>query len=289
MNGKNLIAISIAFCWLAAMTPSVSAQTAAQTAALTAPATGAASVNPATSAYAVGAGPDEILRQANQYYHDGRFDAALTGYMTLAEGGAENGHLFFNIANTEFMLGRLGEAILWYERAQRYLPRDEDVRTNLQYARNQLVDEGFKPPKQNGTLGALLWVYDSFNIRELLKMGLFALWVAAMLASAMILIRSEAIRRWLRIPCWVALFAFILFVSCACARIYVYETVVEAVIVQSAVEVRTAPVADASTAFSLHEGTTVRIQQQQNDWVFVRLPGDASLNGWMKRDSLRVI
>ena len=42
--------------------------------------------------------------------------------------------LLYDLGNTCFKSDRLGEAILWYERARLLSPRDEDVGANLHFA-----------------------------------------------------------------------------------------------------------------------------------------------------------
>ena len=65
--------------------------------------------------------------EGNRRYQDGDFAAALDAYLAVERSGFESGPLFYNIANAYFKTGALGRAILYYERASRELPGDEDV------------------------------------------------------------------------------------------------------------------------------------------------------------------
>ena len=42
--------------------------------------------------------------------------------------------LFYNLGNACFKSDRLGEAILWYERARLLSPRDEGIGANLHFS-----------------------------------------------------------------------------------------------------------------------------------------------------------
>ncbi|MBZ0256551.1 hypothetical protein K8I31_10840, partial [bacterium] len=229
------------------------------------------------------------LIQANELYRDNQIDKSITGYLYLTEHGSKNGYLFYNLGNAYFLQGQLGDAILWYERAQRYLPRFDDLKVNLNYAKNQIVDEITEPPQHNGTLGVFLWIYNSFNPNELAWIALMGLWLWVLSFSAQLWLGNANLKAWLRVPCWLGGLAFILFVSCAAAKVYYFETVDEGIVTASAVEIKTAPGPDFSTAFSLHEGAKVRIEQRQNDWVQIRLPGDAAFTGWMPSQSVQSI
>lgn len=61
------------------------------------------------------------------------FNEALADYIQ-AEPENPSGALCLNIANTYFQLGEYGFAILYYYKAQKEMPRDEQVTTNLRIA-----------------------------------------------------------------------------------------------------------------------------------------------------------
>lgn len=70
-----------------------------------------------------------------------QYERALLHYERLVrDDGVRNGKLYYNIGNTYFRLGDIGRAILSYERAALYMPRDGDVRANLEYARSRRID-----------------------------------------------------------------------------------------------------------------------------------------------------
>lgn len=241
------------------------------------------------SEYPPEASQAEIFSQANEFYRNNEIDKAIAGYLYLNENGAANGYLYYNLGNAYFLQGRLGDAIVWYERAQRYLPRFDDLAVNLNYARNQIVDEIAAPPESSGTLGLFLWIYDSFNPNELAWIALGGLWVWVLSLCGLLWLNQANRTAWLRVPCWLGGLAFILFLSCAAAKVYNFETMDEGIVTVSAVEIKTAPGLDFSTAFSLHEGAKVRIVQRQNDWVQIRLPGDAAFTGWMPYQSVQPV
>ena len=88
----------------------------------------------------------------------------------------QDGRLYYNLGNACFKSGKLGEAILWYERARRLLPHDEDIEANLRFA--NLVKKDRDPQTEDG-LGALVaalvaaYFWPTFNQLSLLFAAAF--------------------------------------------------------------------------------------------------------------------
>lgn len=85
--------------------------------------------------------PVAYFRQANDYYRKGQYEQALILYKKLDHLGYSSGSLYYNLGNTYFKLGKKGLAILYYEKARRLIPQDDDLKTNLAIALTG-VDEG---------------------------------------------------------------------------------------------------------------------------------------------------
>ncbi len=230
-----------------------------------------------------------VFEQANEFYRNGDLTKALAGYQYLTALGIKNGYLFYNLGNSYFREGNLGSAILWYERALRYLPRFHDLNINYQYARNILADEEFQAPEYSGTLGFLINIHQQFNLRECLLITGILLWIFLAIMIIRMFLNNQSFRSRLSIPCWVVGFAFIIFFSSSVFKVYQHESIRQAIVMAPAVEVKTGPGNDFSTSFSLHEGTKVKLLQDQGDWVRVILPGNTTFTGWMLRSTVETI
>ncbi len=250
----------------------------------------AAEVNPLLpKGYQEDLDQDGIMRQAEKYYVDNDLQKALQGYQYLHKLGIRNGYLFYNLGNTYLRLGHIGPAMLWYERALRYLPRHGDLRINYNYARNQLVDEEFQQPGYGGTIDFMLGIHHYLNLRESIICMLICFWLLSISIVTQWFIRSEKLKAWFKIPCWILLVAFILFFLSSAFKIWQYESRSEAIVMESAVDVKTGPSEELETAFTLHEGTKIRIIHRQSEWFRIELPGHAALNGWMPKNTVERI
>ena len=98
----------------------------------------------------------EFYQEGNRLYQEGDFEGALASYLRLVEAGFESGEVYYNIGNTYFKLGDVARSILYYERARRLLPGDEDVRANLDLARSLTVDE-IEPLPEFWLFSAMDW------------------------------------------------------------------------------------------------------------------------------------
>ena len=78
---------------------------------------------------------DSLFTAATGHYENMDFDKALADYLALEEAGYVSAPLYFNIGNCYFKQDEPGYAILYYLRAQRLDPTDEDIAGNLAFVR----------------------------------------------------------------------------------------------------------------------------------------------------------
>ena len=80
--------------------------------------------------------PRMLFDTANAAYGNGHYEAARDAYRQLWDQGGHNGPVAFNLGNCYYKLGQMGPAVLFYERAVRLMPSDENVQANLLLARS---------------------------------------------------------------------------------------------------------------------------------------------------------
>lgn len=77
----------------------------------------------------------EEFAMANRFYEDKDFASAVRMYESILNRDVESANLYFNLANAYFKAGDLGHAVLYYSKARRLAPSDEDVAFNLEFAK----------------------------------------------------------------------------------------------------------------------------------------------------------
>lgn len=81
------------------------------------------------------AGASEEFAQANKFYDERDYPSAIRLYQSVLAQGRESAAAFFNLGNAYFKNGDLGHAVLYYMKARRLDPADDDIRHNLEFAR----------------------------------------------------------------------------------------------------------------------------------------------------------
>ena len=77
---------------------------------------------------------------ANTAYINGNFHSAAEVYEEILSRGVSSVKLYYNLANAYFKEDRIGKAILYYKRALRLAPGNDDIRHNLSVAEARTKD-----------------------------------------------------------------------------------------------------------------------------------------------------
>ena len=229
----------------------------------------------------------EFYQEGNRLYQEGDFEAALASYLRLVEAGFESGEVYYNIGNTYFKLGELAQSILYYERARRLLPGDQDVQANLDLARSLTVDE-IEPLPRFWLFSAVEW-WVGLLPRTLLVAVVAASYLVGM-GSVLLLIlkRGVQVAAWGRRIALASGVVFLLFGLNLAVREFELGRAQEAVVLQPRVDVMSAPLDDETlTVFTVHEGTTVRIDRLSEEWAEVAL--EDGRVGWVPVGVLETI
>jgi tetratricopeptide (TPR) repeat protein len=222
-----------------------------------------------------------LFYQANTAYRDGDYASAMRDYEHLASAGFESGALQFNLGNAYFKQGKLGSAILAYERAGRLLPRDADVAANLAYAR-----ESAKAPAPDVPLWQRILFAPAFSFATAeLAVVWTALWWGGWLLVALRLLERNAARG---APGWVLWVVLAVTGTALAFRLWKFDFSAAAVVVAPGSNVARFEPSDAGKEyFRVPEGSLVEARRARSGWVQIaRADG---LRGWMPADSVKRI
>jgi len=234
-----------------------------------------------------GATQASFFDEANRLYQQGEYAGALENYLRIIDAGLESGALYFNIGNTYFKLGDLGHAILYYERAQRLLPRDADVRANIELARSLTADE-ITPLPRFWLFRVVGWWVHLVSKSALALIVAFGYLVGMGGVVITILRRGTVLADWGR---WIAVggaaIVVIFGVNLTALELGIGRPE-EAVVMAEEVPVHSAPSDDEELlVFEVHEGTKVRIERRAGEWLEVVLE-DGKV-GWVRAEVVEVI
>ena len=227
-----------------------------------------------------------IFETGNRLYAEGEYAEAGLQYAQLINQGFGSAAVHYNLGNALFKQGRLGEAILEFERASRLEPNDEDTSANLSYLRTLIVDE----IHQTGALTTTFFLerlLGSVTLDHAAAMFIAAWLIVGILIGLGIMTPSRRVRRanaWLIAMSSALLLATGILFGVKLTR---DRTLVEGVILEAKVDVRSGPGEENTTLFTIHEGLKVRIRDDRGSWKQISL--ENGLNGWLPADALGLI
>ena len=224
---------------------------------------------------------DSLFSIGNRYFSIEKYDYALDAYLAILE-KVENPDLYFNIGNTYYRQGNLGQAIWAYEKGIQLSPLHKDLKYNLDFV-NARVKDRIEVPK------GILFIEMYRTIKRNVKLNDLLLWGGIMILLASFATFFKVFNILDNIFAYritVILFIFSLLLHMiALDKYWEISDKNEGIIISSIVNVRSAPIdRDEKIIFRIHEGLKVDIVQSQPGWFeIILLDGK---KGWIEHQSL---
>ncbi len=233
-----------------------------------------------TRAHAVG-----DLDSATASYAAQKYEEAAAAYERAVAAGAHNAVVYYNLGNAYFRLGKLGPAILNYERALRLDTDFADARYNLEVAR-ETVAVRLGKDSMKGVLE------DPFWVRAVNAVPLPLLLVAVILLDVLFFAILIALRflntGFTRTGLTVgAVFAGLTGLAAGlllAGRLYWVERVRTSIVVVDEVVMRELPDAASREMPKLHAGFRVVVLRESQGWWRIRLANH--VEGWVPKDTV---
>jgi hypothetical protein len=218
--------------------------------------------------------PSAAFDKGNRSFAEGHYAAAAANYEALAHTRGWSAPLLYDLGNAYAEQGRVGPAVLSYERARVLAPRDADIAANLAYVRARA---GLPTPPSPwyrivaSYLSPAAWTW----------LTVVALWMG--MASLL------SVRRWHKrrlVP--VGILALLVGVVGVAAVGVSDQNLRRAVVVENkSAPVRISPFDSAASERSLSEGEVVAVFGRHGDFVHVR--DGRGRTGWIKSTTVQTI
>ena len=214
---------------------------------------------------------------ANSLYQQGDYTGALENYRKVAASGVDNAVLHYNIGNSFFKTGQLGEAIASYHKALRFDPRNDDIRANLRFAKQQMID------KIDPTAVSPLWMWYkslvlNYTANEWAVMSSVLLFLLLFMLIYIVWTRNRQF-----VVKSIAVGLLVLFVCsgiCTGVNVRLNFYSPRGAIVVPEVSIKAGPGEDFGEQFVAHEGLTFDILKQESGWYLGVF--DNRLKGWIR-------
>ncbi len=230
------------------------------------------------------AGADDVIKTFQKgvlLYHEQQYAGAAEKFESIARSGITSGKLYYNTGNAFLKAGDTGRAILWYERAAKWIPNDPDLKFNLAYARSLVTD---KPGTADVSLHDILFFWLSFlpvNTIQVTAIAMSALFfLVAGIGSVMNRPVLKTLEKFL-----VSL--MIVFSALALYDYYHSMSRNHAVVISRTAVVRSGMSQAATGLFDLHAGTRVKVRKTTPTHLQIVFSRDKI--GWIDRAHIEII
>ena len=234
----------------------------------------------------VGAGPPQArFDEGAAAYQAGDAAGAAAAWREVVAGGVEDGHAWYDLGNAWYRLGRRGAAVHAWRRAEVLLPRDPDVRANLDRVRLEVEDRLEAP----AVVPAWLFWQRPLAPRESARLA--ALLAGSALALASVLAARRRGGRGAHAGGWIAVgvlggAAVLLGLSTAALQRSLAGGAV-AVVLAPEVTARSTVGGEGVDLFVLHEGAEAGVRAREGGHVLLTLPDGRW--GWLPRAAVATL
>ncbi len=229
---------------------------------------------------------DTLWQKANTLYTEGKYTEAVDAYLQLEKSGKVGAALFYNTANAYYKQSEIAKAILYYERALKLAPADEDILYNLEMANLQIVDK-IEPVPQFFLVTWFNALYTSLSFDMWAIVGLL-LFVVVLLLMIFVFFSNSTGRKKLAFLIAIVLLCFSLFSTyIAIHEKGLYNKHAEAIIFTPVTSIKGSPDTTGVDLFVLHEGTKVKVLETIGDWKKIKT-ADGN-QGWLQASSIEAI
>lgn len=230
--------------------------------------------------------PEQMATQAAKAYNAKQYPEAIAQYEKIIAGGHESYALYYNLGNACFRNNQTAPAILYYEKALKLAPNNEDIKHNIEVVNSKLVDKVEMVPelfyKRWWKQTVNLMNIDMFSAVNIMLLTLALLFIAIYIAVSNVLIR--------KISFWSGITLLIIFsisILAASQRNHYIVNQHEAIIFTQNVNIKSSPDENSKDIFVLHEGTKVKLLDIVAEWQEIRIANGSV--GWIKTSDIRKI
>jgi tetratricopeptide (TPR) repeat protein len=223
---------------------------------------------------------EELFHKANQLYKDGNYENALNTYLEVAGSGQVSGDLYYNMGNACYRLKMTGHAILYYERARAFIPRDADLDFNLRYVKKLTKDEIETPVD---IISSIFFWNSYMTYKELFLLFAFV----NLFAWGALALRLYLKKEWTYYLFIVFLATWFIVGASFAWKYYIFLSDDRAVVLSEEADVLSGPDAGDKLLFQLHAGAVVTLRGAEDKWKLISLPDNR--RGWIKADALESI
>lgn len=229
---------------------------------------------------------NEIFKEANELYIAERYSKAEELYQSILNKKVFSPELYFNLGNTYYRLNNIPKALLYYEKAKKYMPQDEDLAFNLGFV-NKLTVDKITPKNRLFVFDWIEDIRDTFTSTGWAYFTIFFVWLFFIALGLYYFVKKRALRKISFIGGLISIVIILGTAYMGWRKSALESSNNTAIIFEGRVEVKHSPEQSAKDLVVLHEGTKVEIISEAGGWKKIRL-ADGN-EGWVFKGALEII
>lgn len=227
---------------------------------------------------------DSSFEQANRAYDEGNYQEAVEHYTTILENGETSVAVHYNLGNAYYRLKDVANSIYHYEKALQLDPTDQDVRNNLQFAKNMRIDEiqEATPTRFEEWRNALLDIFGTSGWAVLSIISMFAFGLLFLLYY----FNQRSFRK--RIFFIGSLLFLVIAIGATGIGFFkksLQENTAYSIVFAEQIDIKSEPNDRSSEVFTLHAGTKVEVLENHQGWSRIAIGSGAQ--GWVQQEHLK--
>lgn len=224
---------------------------------------------------------------ADSAYMHSDYVSAIQHYENLLKEKGESADIYYNLGNSYYKAENIAKAILNYERALLLKPGDNDIRFNLEMARNKTVDK-VEPVNE---IFFVTWIKSLMSLTGADSWGKIAIatFFLFILALALFIFGKQIGLKKIGFTS-----AIIFFIAVLITNLFAYQQKealnnrTNAIVIAPSVTAKSTPNEGGTDLFILHEGHKVSIKDgSMKEWKEIRLE-DGNV-GWVPTTAIEII
>ncbi|MDB5008770.1 MAG: Tetratricopeptide repeat protein [Mucilaginibacter sp.] len=227
-----------------------------------------------------------LFVKGNDYYAKAQYKEALNTYHKILDEGYQSSVVYFNMGNASYKLEDIPSALLYYEKAHKLNPADDDINFNIRFANLKTVDKIDAVPEFFLARWWRMFIL-SFSVGTLSILSIVFVLVGSVLLILYFFADAVLIKKTSFYAAVTLFFLGILTIFIAGKQVNYFEDHRQAIVFSSSVNVKSGPGEHLNTLFVLHEGTKVNALESSNGWEKIRLANGNE--GWIKVADVREI
>ncbi|HPG30230.1 MAG TPA: tetratricopeptide repeat protein [bacterium] len=213
------------------------------------------------------------------------FSSAKDKYSEIsAAQNNSNGYVIFNIGNCYYMMKQYGAALLYYRKAERFIPNDKNLKSNIS-ATIKNLDDSIAKPQINKVLEIIFFWHYLYDLNLRITVFLIAISVFFAAITARIFRRFHFLN-WIKTAS--AIVCLCVFGSIA-YQYYLDKHNVRGVITAETVIGRKGNSESYEPSFNqpLNEGVEFKLIQEKGEWFNIKL--DNGSECWIEKNAAGII